>query len=85
MCSAEQIAAAQRGEYNFGQYSAADFTTLLGSVAEYKLQWVDVLKIDIEGSEWPVFREMIAGNDTIPFTQVCTAILCDDVPVEDVN
>ena len=32
--------------------------------------WVDVLKIDIEGNEWPVLEAMIADKAPLMFTQM---------------
>ena len=32
--------------------------------------WVDVLKIDIEGNEWPVLEGMIADKTPFMFTQM---------------
>ena len=33
-------------------------------------KWVDVLKIDIEGNEWPVLEAMIADKAPLMFTQM---------------
>ncbi len=33
-------------------------------------KWVDVLKIDIEGNEWPVLEGMIADKSPFMFTQM---------------
>lgn len=33
-------------------------------------QWVDVLKIDIEGNEWPVLEGMIKDKEPFMFTQM---------------
>ena len=33
-------------------------------------QWVDVLKIDIEGNEWPVLEGMIKDKAPLMFTQM---------------
>ena len=33
-------------------------------------QWVDVLKIDIEGNEWPVLEGMIKDKEPLMFTQM---------------
>lgn len=101
---------------------AANFTTVRGAIEATGSDWVEVLKIDIEGaqsepipqqftasgdchscgvgfgecvlvrteylllsagSEWPVFKELLDSNDTIPITQVtrhihsvCRLIFC---------
>ena len=37
-------------------------------------EWVDVLKIDIEGHEWPVLEGMIADKTPFPFTQMQVSV-----------
>lgn len=37
---------------------------------ELEHPWIDVLKIDIEGFEWPVLRGMIDNGKRFPFTQM---------------
>lgn len=46
------------------------FTSVNGSMAELGIEWLDVLKMDIEGSEWEVFLEMIDSGVKMPFTQI---------------
>ena len=33
-------------------------------------KWVDVLKIDIEGNEWPVLEQMVTDKRPLMFTQM---------------
>lgn len=46
------------------------FTSISKSMEELGITWLDILKIDIEGSEWDVFLEMIENGMNLPFTQV---------------
>jgi hypothetical protein len=47
-----------------------NFTSLMRSMRNNHIKWLDVLKIDIEGWEWPVFAELLASTSEIPITQV---------------
>lgn len=44
--------------------------TLTSLMADLGHQWVDVLKVDIEGGEWDVFRGLMAEGMRTPFTQL---------------
>ena len=39
-------------------------------MAEIGHDWIDVLKIDIEGAEWPVLKSLLDSGDELPFTQL---------------
>jgi Methyltransferase domain len=54
--------------------AGSNFTTLTGSMAAANATWIDVLKIDIEGSEWGVFLEMLDAGAPMPFTQILIEI-----------
>lgn len=47
------------------------FTTLARSMADNKVAWVDILKIDVEGAEWTVFMEYFdSGTSYTPIFTV---------------
>lgn len=48
--SEKELAATPEGERE-------KYTTLQRSMADISVGWVDVLKIDVEGAEWPIFME----------------------------
>ena len=33
-------------------------------------KWIDVLKVDVEGLEWPIMDSWLAAWDVLPFTQL---------------
>ena len=44
--------------------------TLSTIMRELGHKWVDVLKIDIEGNEWPVLEQMVTDKRPLMFTQM---------------
>ena len=44
--------------------------TLPTIMKELGHKWVDVLKIDIEGNEWPVLEQMVTDKRPLMFTQM---------------
>ena len=32
--------------------------------------WIDVLKVDIEGAEWPMLKALLDSGKVLPFTQL---------------
>jgi hypothetical protein len=49
----------------------AHFSNIVeGHVQELGHNWVDVLKIDIEGAEWEVLDNLLNQTGTLPFTQL---------------
>ena len=44
--------------------------SLTNFMAELGHDWVDVLKIDIEGAEWPVLKALLKTGKVLPFTQL---------------
>ena len=52
------------------------------------INWVDILKIDIEGAEWGIFIELIENGSSLPFTQILVEVHTDgtsqvsDNPIE---
>ena len=50
-----------------GSIKVKRLTTIMRELGH---EWVDVLKIDIEGHEWPVLEDMIADKAPLAFTQM---------------
>lgn len=46
---------------------------------ELQHEWVDVMKMDIEGTEWGVLKSLVTQKAALPFTQlqVCTQNFLD--------
>ena len=51
-------------------FTSFEVKSLSTIMQELKHSWVDVLKIDIEGAEWPVLKEMVASKKQLPCTQM---------------
>ena len=45
-------------------------TSLANCMADLGHDWVDVLKIDIEGAEWSVLKALLETGKALPFTQL---------------
>lgn len=58
----------KKGHTSFPVKSLATITE------ELHHEWVDVMKLDIEGTEWGVLKDLVAKKAPLPFTQlqVCT-------------
>ena len=57
----------------FVEFEVKSLSTIM---KELKHSWIDVLKIDIEGAEWPVLKALIRSKKALPFTQlqVCALV-----------
>ena len=51
----------------FVEFEVKSLSTIM---KELKHSWIDVLKIDIEGAEWPVLKALIRSKKALPFTQL---------------
>lgn len=51
----------------FVEFEVKSLATIM---KELKHTWIDVLKIDIEGAEWPVLKALIRSKKPLPFTQL---------------
>ena len=51
----------------FVEFEVKSLSTIM---KELKHSWVDVLKIDIEGAEWPVLKALVKSKKALPFTQL---------------
>ena len=51
--------------------------TLSTIMKELGHKWVDVLKIDIEGNEWPVLEQMVTDKRPLMFTQMQVGYLTE--------
>ena len=47
-----------------------DMQPLSGMMAALGHEWIDVLKVDVEGLEWPIMDSWLAAWDVLPFTQL---------------
>ena len=47
-----------------------DMRPLSGLMAALGHEWIDVLKVDVEGLEWPIIDSWLAAWDVLPFTQL---------------
>ena len=50
--------------------SSFPVSSLANFMAELGHDWVDVLKIDIEGAEWSVLKGLLKSGEVLPFTQL---------------
>jgi FkbM family methyltransferase len=50
--------------------------TIDSVMAELNHTWVDVLKIDVEGSEWGALQRMLAQEGPLPFAQMQARLCC---------
>ena len=50
--------------------------TLDGVMAQLNHTWINVLKIDVEGSEWGALQRMLAVGGPLPFTQMQARRCC---------
>jgi hypothetical protein len=62
-------------------YVSFEVKSLETIMRELHHTWVDVLKIDIEGAEWPVLKALLQSKRPLPFTQmqVIVGFCCDHV------
>lgn len=51
-------------------YTAFPVKTLGTIMKELKHDWVDVMKVDIEGAEWGFLADLVAKRLPLPFTQL---------------
>ena len=52
-----------------------DMQPLSGIMATLGHEWIDVLKVDVEGLEWPIMDSWLAAWDVLPFTQLQVIVL----------
>ena len=45
-------------------------------MADIGHDWIDVLKVDIEGAEWPMLKGLLDSGSVLPFTQLQVEDLC---------
>jgi hypothetical protein len=51
-------------------YTSFEVKSLVTIMKELKHEWIDVLKIDIEGAEWAVLKSLMSGKQQFPCTQM---------------
>ena len=44
-------------------------------MADLGHDWIDVLKVDVEGMEWLIMESWLAAWDVLPFTQLQVSAL----------
>ena len=52
------------------------FMHMLWHAQELGHSWIDVLKMDIEGSEWGVLEQLLLERKLLPFTQLQVRSTC---------
>ncbi|KAI7830512.1 methyltransferase domain-containing protein [Gamsiella multidivaricata] len=58
------------GDKDYVDRKSIPWRTLRSLMKENGHDWIDILKIDIEGSEYPTFNAMMDDFDVLPFSQL---------------
>ncbi|KAF9963059.1 hypothetical protein BGZ70_007698 [Mortierella alpina] len=70
------------GDKNHVDKKGVQWRTLRSLMEENGHDWIDILKVDIEGSEYPTFNAMMDDFDVLPFSQLQVELHVDKKHVQ---